>query len=215
MAIAFDAASNGVQGTNTNFSWAHTCSGKDRILIVFGHQTNLATINYVRYNGVNMTRLGLFNYIDLWYLVNPDIGSYNITINISASNYMRFCSSSYTGVDQINPLDGYSGVYLGGTRSSLTGTLVTTKDNDWLVYGCAGSGTIVAGANTIKRANPGGDGQEALGDTNSAQTPPGSHSCVFSGNSNTYWYGYIMALRAALPPAGSNPMFFGGGLALG
>ena len=183
MAIAFDAASNGIQGTATSWTWAHTCTGSDRILFVFGHQ--VSNISGVTYAGVSMSILGPVGDVALWYLVNPATGTNNVVAS-GSNNYSRFCSSSYTGIDTSRGVLASAGP---SGNTPLVGTLVTPEANCWLVMCGRGSGTLTAGANTIARANPGGDGQELLVDSNGPRSA-GSNSVTIQGNSGTY-YGVV------------------------
>ncbi len=203
MAIAFDAASNGIQGTATSWTWSHTCTGTDRILIVFGHQ--ISNISTMRYNGVDMTSFGVTGDVQMWYLVNPTSGANNV-VATGSSGYSRFCSASYTGVNQASPVHQNAGVSP-GTVSTITGTVTTTIGGCWLIMGDRGAGTQTAGASTTSRCNPGGDGQELFVDSGGARSA-GSNSVVINGTSGTY-YARVAALA---PTAGMTLPLMGVGL---
>lgn len=141
MAIAFDAAT-GTTSTNTNTNtFTHTCSGTDRFLIVPCASLNngaLDAVTGVTYNGVAMTRLGsfyqvgTFNWIIyIYYLANPDSGTNNVVVTRNTSNGQTYgAAASYTGVDQITPID--NGVTSGTSTSPPTTTSHTsTTDNSW------------------------------------------------------------------------------------
>lgn len=210
MAIAFDAASNGAQGTGTSHTWSHTCTGENRFLVVWGHQINTASVT-VTYAGVTMSHIGTVGTVDLWYLASPASGANNVIASWSGSQYMRFCSVSYSGVDPIASIN-ISGTYSAGGVSSYTGTVTTTKDNCWLVIGATGGSTLTAGTNTTNRAAPGGDGSGRVGDSNAARST-GSNSVQLTGSSST-WYGITIALAPYVPPSGGSPMLFGGGVTI-
>lgn len=209
MPIALDSAVNGPQGTATSWTWSHTCSGVERILFVFGHQ--ISNISGITYNGVSMTAIGATGDVNLWYLVNPSTGANNIVAS-GSSAYSRFCSASYTGVDQVNPINASAGVSP-GTVSTITGTLTTTVADCWLVMGDRGAGTQTAGTNTTARCNPGGDGQELFVDSNAARAA-GSNSVQINGTSGTY-YAKVAAIAPTPISLLGNPLFFRGGFALG
>lgn len=208
MAIAHDSSVNGPQGTATSWTWNHTCSGENRFLVVFAHQ--VSNLTGATYGGVAMTATSVTGDVMMYHLVNPKSGTNAIVVS-GSNGYSRFCSSSYNGVDQDNPINVQGGTSP-GTVTSITGTLTTTKPDCWILMGMRGAGTVTAGANTTKRGNPGGDGQEAYGDSNAARAV-GSNSCAFSGTSGTY-YSREMAIAPHVPPSGGSPMLFGGGVSI-
>lgn len=143
MAIAVDATSK-VNGANpcTTFSWSHTCTGSNRILVV-GVTTNSGADGHqgqptgVTYNGVAMTKgVGLVantnRATSVWYLANPASGSNTIQVTFGEStNYAGGCAVSYTGAS------GSIGANT-GTNSASSGTAVsvavtTTTANSYLV----------------------------------------------------------------------------------
>ena len=132
MAIAFDAKTAPSTTAGTPHTFSHTCTGTDRVLYVFGHDTNTAgptIVTGVTYAGVAMTKVveldanASFNdrAITMWRLVAPATGANNVVVSAAGANNLRFASSSYTGVDQTTPENG---------TDTSTGTSVATISTD-------------------------------------------------------------------------------------
>lgn len=158
MAIAFDATATG-SGTNSSpFTFSHTCTGSDLILIVgvnTGDANKIAGTTSVTYNGVSMTELvsaQASNAIkaSLFYLVGPSTGSNTVSVsfNTPSSGVMRARSASFTGVTATPTVnDAQAG--LSGTSLSLTLTNSTTGAVGVMISGIAGaSGFTASGSET-------------------------------------------------------------------
>lgn len=114
MAVAFDAATLGGDISNlTSRTFAHTCTGSDRFLIVcvggYDAESNLSGVT-VTYGGVAMSKLGGNQDTDnnntiLFGLINPASGANNVVIsNIPASYIQAGCAAiSFSGVHQTTP----------------------------------------------------------------------------------------------------------------
>jgi hypothetical protein len=90
---------------------------------------------------------------ELWYLVNPGIGAYTITVTWAGAlaGYGVGSATSYFGVDQVAPIDAQSGS--GGTGTTLS-TAISTTANHALITDCA-----IGQANTLTEALTVGAGQ--------------------------------------------------------
>src|ERR1051325_2070597 len=116
MAVAFDAKSSLADATGNTLTVAHTCSGSDRVLIVFTQRGGGNTCNGVTYNGVAMTLVGTINtssgfrQIKVWKLIGPDSGTNNIvaTYNTSGNN-MGLTALSFTGGNEVNGFNSTDG----------------------------------------------------------------------------------------------------------
>src|SRR4051812_27546365 len=95
--IAFDAATDGgTNGGSGNLTFAHTVgAGTNRALVLCIQGNNgVDSITSVTYNGVSMTMNSSFftGFINrrtsVWILMNPDSGTHNIVITISAVQYL-------------------------------------------------------------------------------------------------------------------------------
>lgn len=185
MAIAFDNAVQSDANSVTQNLYSHTCSGSSRILFVgvsFATGTDISGVP--TYAGVNMVLVNsiavggtAFNKMYLYYLVNPASGANNVVINnTGVANFIYACSASYTGVTQILPID--ASATNSAVGSSVTESVTTVSDNDWLVcyvgQATTATGNLSGGANTTARLLA--NGWNTIGDSNAAQTPPGSYS---------------------------------------
>jgi len=146
--IAFDNFTNGgFFASGTTDTYSHTVSGSDKILFVFirlGGTSDLVTS--VTYNGDGMTlvdkdigsnNLGTY----LYYLVNPDSGTHDVTINLSSTATVLSTASSYNGANQTTQLDATGKT--SGTGTIGTISLTTVADNTWIVAGFnSGAGNL-------------------------------------------------------------------------
>src|SRR3989442_1524846 len=113
MAIAFDAISAVAAATATSLTFAHTCTGSNRILFVAGNDKVAAAtvVTGITYNSVAMTKINgvqipTSRFITLWDLVAPASGSNNVVVSASESGHLRFVAASYTGAKQSAQPDG-------------------------------------------------------------------------------------------------------------
>ena len=160
MALAVDAIST-VSGSGVGpFSWLHTCTGSDRLLIVgIAHYDSVDSVSGVTYNGDAMTAVpsGATNngeyYITLYYLIAPDTGSNTISVSVTG-NVFDFGGAgiSITGAHQATPL---------GTAATATGTStapsvnVTSASGELVVDALAivHGGTLSVGSGQTSRWN--------------------------------------------------------------
>jgi hypothetical protein len=147
MAIAFDATTGGHGETSSNtITFSHTVgSGDNRCLIVRVGITNreYAPVSGVTYNGTSMTLVtSVVGWVStakayVFVLKNPDSGAHNVVITLSASGYSSFttyCASSYTGVDQTNPIDSYVSIgQTSGSNSSISQSITPNLANSLLI----------------------------------------------------------------------------------
>lgn len=139
MAIAFDTSN--ITALDSDKTLSHTCSGSDRILLVYVHDPNQGTLDY---NGTSMTQLGSWaNNNGLFYLINPDSGAHTITLTTAAASLMRIISASYTGVNQSGFPDSSA---TASTDSPATVNTTVVATNCWLI-GTAASLSL-GGGNT-------------------------------------------------------------------
>lgn len=156
-AIAFDSAAQGLNNTGSA-TYSYTPTSTTNGILLIGVQTAGITPSSVTYNGVTST---LVNSLDtggatftkafLYKLLAPSSGTHNIVVN-TGSGFTYSSAVGYTGVDQTNPIDVSATTTINST--SITGTLTTTVNNDWLVgYVSVGAtyGKCDAGTNTTFR----------------------------------------------------------------
>jgi hypothetical protein len=189
MAIAVDNTSSGyTAGGNTSLTYAHTCAGSDRVLIVVawaGLNTSTPVFT-ATYNGVSMTQLfdgTATNWrYRVFYLVAPATGANNVVVSCSSGNgYIYSCSASYTDVDQTTPIDATDTHATFSSATSTSDSITTVTNNAWALMAMpinsGGGSPIAAGTATTRRSAVvfGGNGEwVALFDKNGATSPAGS-----------------------------------------
>lgn len=160
MALAVDSTSQAAGSGGGPFTWAHTCAGSDRLLLVgIAHYDSSDPVDSVTYNGVALTAVpsgsttnGQY-WIDLYYLIAPDAGTYNIVVTV-AGNVFDFGAgaTSLTGVHQTVPL----GTAATATGTSTTPSVTVSSAADELVFDSLviiHSGTLTVGAGQTQRWN--------------------------------------------------------------
>jgi hypothetical protein len=120
MPVAFDATSGAYfsgDGEETSFSWAHTCSGDRRALVVGLAGQGVTLAPSVTYQGQVMPQAasalltGSAHRIGLYYRAAPPPGAGLITVTFPALPAPLWVgtAASYTGVDQVTPLRAAGG----------------------------------------------------------------------------------------------------------
>ncbi len=181
MSIAFDAATDGgVVNTATSLTFAHTCSGSNRMLfvsVVAGNTPN--TITGVTYNGVAMTKIdsvinGTDRYVYLWYLIAPGAGAFNVVVTSNANELIMATAASYTGVKQSAQPDAHT---TNTGTSPVTTSVTTVADNCWtILVGYANGGALTASTGSTFRVQGATFTNPTMFDSNTALTPAGSKS---------------------------------------
>jgi hypothetical protein len=147
MAVAFDLFSSLSAATTTSLSWAHTCSGSDRILFVWvGGWDGTGRSASVTYGGITMTQIadtGLSNTQDrcwLFRLTAPATGSNTIAVTITGgSMHLIAGAQSFTGASQTS--FATPNTLVSSASSTTTGVrTVTSAVND-----AVADGVIVGG----------------------------------------------------------------------
>lgn len=148
MAIAHDADSNAGStiGNVSTFSWSHTVTGSNPILVVgiFGNTGSSGyTVSGVTYNGVSLTvqqtLLASSAYLTwIGYLIGPSTGTNTIQVTLSTAAgsggpNVFAGATSFTGVDQVNPIDSAGTTQAGTSASTVTLNVTTANANAWIV----------------------------------------------------------------------------------
>lgn len=207
MAIAFDASTT---MSNTS-SFSHTCTGTDRLLVV-QIRTQISgggdCVTGVTYNSVAMTRINTIRSETnnergyLYQLVAPATGANTVTITTSGGPSVVAGATSYTGVAQSSPIDT-SGSLSQGSGTSISVSVTTTVDNDWLVGcgdGVTGAGSnFTPGSNTTERSE---FDRNFVFDSNGPQTPTGSYSQNYSWTGSERTYMLVAAIKPAASASG-------------
>lgn len=182
MAIAFDAQTNPSYASGTTHTFAHTCTGSDRILFVLCWRRGGSAVSGVTYNGVAMTSLGTeilagtgsgSQYLTMWYLANPATGANNVVVTSPTSTEHIDGAVSYTGASATGIPDAVNSL-TATTQSNTSATVTSSADNCWaLMFMRVDAATSVsAGASTTRRAYTANF--TASFDTNAATTPAGA-----------------------------------------
>lgn len=211
MAVAFDATSHSSTASDTStLSWAHTCTGSDRLLVVIVTLANTSarTVSSVTYNGVGLT----FSHgvsagdvanlrSELWYVIAPATGSNTIAITASGDcEVLAGGGVSVTGAHQVTPLaDTDSGSSTGATSASLT---LTSAADGLVVDGLCSyaNANFTVGADQTERwnAESGVSPGEGFTIDYAGSTEPGAASVTMSWTlANNRPYAHVAAAIAA------------------
>ncbi len=202
----------GGAATGTSVDWPHTTTGQNRLLLVGSSlgssppdtgKTLAAT-----YNGVSMTSLTLVHtnnqnagFVQLFYMVNPPVGTYTVQITASSSVDILGGSLSFIGVNQSTPTSGLVTSFGEGTSASID---VTSKAGDMVVTTVANGSDITSSSQTLRWNQT---YNQATGAGNAAQSTAAGASSV----NTTYtvlndWWGIIgINLIASGTSAPGNP----------
>lgn len=203
-AIAFNASSQSDQQSSSSSSWTHTVTGSNPLLAM-GNWSGGDVTTGATYATVAMSQAVKINsYLNsdesyLWYLPGAATGANTVLVSLSGTVNNAEQATSFSGCAQTGQPDGTPFSNPGDAASStFSMTLTTLVDNSWLFgtwrsldAGCS------AGSNTIVRSNNG----LTIGDSNSAQTPAGSHALNLTGCGNRV----SNKLMTAFSPAGTTP----------
>lgn len=214
--ILHDNSTNGGSTTGTSLTFAHTCTGENRALVVaisVPAADNVNHISGVTYGGQAMTLVGPSytgpgtGQLTSFILINPPSGANNVVITLLDSQPVYAASASYTGVKQTGqPAQDNNTATDPNTTASVSVT--TTDNNAWLIS-CASrktgsSATISAGANTTARQV---NSFIAIGDSNGPQSPAGSFSQTWNISASTGLAIIVASLEPA-PEVESSYAFF-------
>jgi hypothetical protein len=201
VAIAFDTSINPGGTTSTTWSWSHTCTGANGLLIVgvLGGTTNIT--KSATYNGVAMTKIGPSriltdnHYMTLFFLLAPATGANTVVVNSGSSDLIVPYSCSYTGVQAY---DTSGSTLPSATQTTLTSSLTTGHNNCWTMIICrAGAGTTSAGTGTTQRQN---GSNFLMGDSNAPITPAGSTSMSVNSSPAEHMGSVMISFTPNIPP---------------
>lgn len=189
MAIARDTSKMFSSGASSSLTTSYTCSGTNRLLMVYAFRENSETVTGITYNGTAMTlatsKAQGTSTAYAYYLINPATGANNIVVSFSgASSNCIAGAISYTGVKQSAQPDAINSSS-SASATSLTTSVTTVADNAWIsgfficLSGGSGNfsannsfGYILQGTNS-PATGVGWDGSAVL-DTNTAIATAGA-----------------------------------------
>jgi len=165
----------------TSFSWSHTVGNNSRRLLIVGISVNNGkTVSSVTYGSQNLTRFDSISYEsntednELWYLVNPAVGTGTVTVHLSGSAYAVADSASFYNVNQTTPF----GTDSKSSGDGHTATVTVASGINQLVLDVLGSDTIVGDFLPAS-------GQTALWNGFSDVPQSGASTKISSGTSTT------------------------------
>jgi hypothetical protein len=190
MAIAFDAVASATAALNVASgsspqTWSHTCTGSDRILLVWltangGNKNNWS----VTYNGVSMTAVGVgpTQQSRLFALLNPASGTNTVSVTHDATTATLIGNSiSYTGVST------YTGFVAGTSGTGTNPTVTITSATDSVVVDFLFSRASITSTNqtTTQRSKlSNGNAGQAIGEKAGAASTVMGWTVVASGDTN-------------------------------
>lgn len=213
MSIALDLDTDFTSfGNVSSFTFSHTCSGSERLLLVgvANNNSSVTSTLTATYNGVAMTFLlhsvtgSETRSCDFFGLLAPDTGTHDVTVTKGAQTSTEFYAgaTSFTGVLQSTPIahDIGSGNNTAGTSTSSTTTLVTSVDGCWAYLVFAKNGTT-ANSNSIILSNVSGRGAAT---SNGPITPIGTYTMVINHTSGlNCGFGVIAFRPTSFTPGGA------------
>jgi hypothetical protein len=164
------------------------------------------TVKSVSYGGNSLTFLradtnGTNVRTEIWYLVNPPLGSNTVWVRLSGRAKAVCGAISYNGVDQTSPIDDYFGATGYGTTASASVTVNT--ENSWVMAVLAQRGIGTNTTSDTKRYDNVTSGGTATSnvrgtgaDKNAPQTT-GFKTISFTLSESTYWAESIVAFKPA------------------
>lgn len=211
--ITFDfASSSGYEPSLSTYSWNHTVINKNnRILVVGVGIFAVGSVTSVKFNGVDLTFLradtGSIYRSELWYLIAPAVGTYQVTVTLNASLTSIANAQSYYSVDQSNPIDAHNGN--NGTNSPASASVVSIVDKDMVIGNLVAqtaSGIVSAGGQNSRTTNNGALGTDAS-DDKGIVTPPGSTTLSWTGmGALDAWAVSLVALTPIGGSSGTSPI---------
>ncbi len=160
LAIALDAVSDMTSSNESTITLSHTtAAGSDRLLVVGIDIKENKNITSVTYNGVNLTNAGIADNsgnakAEIWYLKMPDVGTYDVVVNLDGNSDIVIGAATYTGVDQTTPL----GTFVSNTGSTITASAVVSSAADEWVFDTMAvrdASSITVGAGQTQQWNNG------------------------------------------------------------
>lgn len=194
--IAFDAAANsGTQVATNTYSGSASWSGSDRMLSIdvslLGAGT---TVTSMTYGGASCTFIGSkstitsLGSVECWRICQSDSGApaagiNTLVVNLSSSISFSVEWTSYVGVHQTSPTEGFASAQAtnGVGAADATVNVTTVADNDWVHAAVVANDDSITASqtsrNNISFTAVGSGGNEDTG----PKTPAGSQTVSYTG----------------------------------
>ncbi|MHC4992674.1 MAG: DUF4347 domain-containing protein, partial [Planctomycetota bacterium] len=140
LAAAVDAASSGSTVGQASVTVSHTTSGTNRLMLVgVATDPHGESVSSITYNGVDLSLVGsqevagAHSRVEIWSLVAPDTGTHDVVVNVTGTGHHGLAVGvmTFTGVNQTNPLLGFSSA--SGDSTTASTTVASAADD--LVFG--------------------------------------------------------------------------------
>jgi hypothetical protein len=202
MAIAFNAASNAVDGGVTLLSQSHAAAGSDRLVLIGIHAEGGVTISSISYGAQSPTLIGTHpnGETHQYRLVAPNTGSQTVTANFSGSSGR--CGMgilSYTGVDQTTPV----GTLVSATTATDTLSVDATSAVGQLVVDFAIFAQITIAVGPDQTARIDLDDFVSTGRSMGMSEQAGASTVTMSWTTSPASDGFILAVPLVAASAGS------------
>ncbi len=192
--IVLDAASDsGVLVNAISYSYSHTCTGDNRLLVVGNSNDNYQTVTGVTFNADALTSIrsdntGLGAISTLHFMVAPDTGgSHTVVVTFSdIVGYGGGGAISYIGAAQTGQPDNHNGA--NSDAGNPTVNVTTIADNSWVVSVLQGVYPVTCG--NTERWNilrPNGYWPAGGSDTNGPVTPAGVQTMSWTAEDSSNW----------------------------
>lgn len=223
--IALDAAGNsGDQGAASSYSGAVVWSGNNRILCVDVSLLGAGvTVTAMTYGGATCTLVGVrstvtsFGRIEQWRIIQsdagaPPAGSNTLAVTLSGSLEFAVEWTSYTGVHQTSPTEGFNSNQAtnAGSATDASVSVTSVADRCWIHAAVSANDTSITANQTTRNNIAGTLGSGANEDTGPV-TPAGATTMSYSGMGlTTTWAiaGYAIRPKEASSLLGSIGNFF-------
>lgn len=187
MAVAFDAVGSKA-GDGSSFTFSHTCTGTDLVLIVGVSLLGSVgrTVTGITYNGVALTSIGnaanATTYrVEFWQLIAPATGTHNVVVSTGGPpDSVSIGSLSFTGAHQTTPVSGFTSATGNSANPAVT---VTSTTNSMVATVCIDAGSTSLTCDKTIRWNavlgtdtPRGGGATAAGASSVTTTFTGSNN---------------------------------------
>lgn len=184
--VAITAGMDVTTVTTFNLS-INVASNPNRCLVLtFGEGSTGRMVSSATFNGKSFTKIirsteNDGNAGEIWYLVNPDVGTYNITVNLNTTSSDRALAGAVSlyNVDQQNPVNLSTSAV--NTGSGITVSFTPTENN------CI---AIDAGHENGTTAGSPGAGQTLIWKRNAGRSGGTSYKAVNATSSSMSWSGF-------------------------
>ena len=172
---------------SSSFSFSHSCSGSDLLLIVSVHCDNGIDVSAVTYAGQSLTLVSQLVHsngkpkVEVWRLISPPVGSNTVAVTLSGGNSDKVTigAISYNGVNQTTPIDGVTSAQGYSTSASVT---VTSETGDLVqdTMAATSAGASSVGSGQTQRYNREMGGSGVSNHFGAASTEAGASSVTMS-----------------------------------